>query len=100
VDEVNVSKIDDGVQKIRRDEDRVHLPNRIGEEDQPSSQAEIPESHWDDALSPFLRGNPLNDKPHGKHRLPNETEEHPEVQLKSRVPYRKSLKKTGHEIKD
>jgi hypothetical protein len=82
IDKVEVSKVDDRIEKIGSDEDRIHLPNRIGQEDQSSPQAEVPEGHWDDAFFPLFRGNPLDDEPHRKHRLSQKTEEHPEVKLK------------------
>jgi len=40
---VKVSKIDKGIEKKRSNEDRVHLSDGTGQEDQPSSQAQIPE---------------------------------------------------------
>jgi hypothetical protein len=82
VDEVEVSKVDDRIEKIGSDKNRVHLAKGIGQEDQSTSQAEIPEGHRDDTLFPFLRGDPLDEEPHRKHRLSNETENHPEVKLK------------------
>ncbi len=99
IDKIEVSKIDDGVEKIGGDEDRVHLSKGIGQKDQPPSQAEIPEGDRDDTLFPFLGGNPLKDEPHGKHRLSEKTEDQPEVQMEFGIPYRKVSKKISHEAK-
>jgi hypothetical protein len=85
IDKIEVSEVDDGVKKIGGDKDRIHLSNGIGQKDQSPSQAEIPESDWDYTLLSLLRGNPLNDEPHGKHRLTEKTENHPEVDLEFRI---------------
>jgi len=82
IDKVEVSKVDDGIEKIGSDEDRIHLPNSVGQEDQSSPQAEVPKGHGDDALFSLFRSDPLDDEPHRKHRLSHKTEEHPEVKLK------------------
>jgi hypothetical protein len=97
VDEVEISKVDDRVEKIGSDEHRVHLPDRISQKDQSPSQAEIPEGHRNHTFLPFLRGDPLDYKPHGKHGLTGKTEEDPEVQLKFGIPDRQTLKKIGDE---
>ena len=55
--------------------------NGIKEDNQSAGQTEKPERDRDDALLLFLRGDPLNDEPHGKHRLPDEPEDQPEVQM-------------------
>jgi len=88
IDEVEVSRIDDGIKKVGSDKDWVHLANGISQEDQSASQAEIPESHWDDAFLPLFRGNPLDNEPHRKHRLPDKAKNHPEVQLKFWILHR------------
>jgi hypothetical protein len=100
VDEVEVSRIDDGIEKVGNDKDRVHLPKGIGQEDQSASQAEIPEGHWNDTLFLFLRRNPLNDKSHRKHRLSDETENQPEVQLELWISYGEVLQEISHETKE
>ena len=81
IDKIEVPEVDDGVKKIGGDKDRVHLSNGIGQKDQSPSQAEIPEGDWDDTLLSLLRGNPLNDEPHGKHRLTEEPKKDPKIQL-------------------
>lgn len=82
IDKVEVSKVDDRVEEIGSDEDRIHLPSSIGQEDQSSSQTEVSKSHGDNTFFPLFRSDPLDDEPHRKHRLSNKTEEHPEVKLK------------------
>jgi hypothetical protein len=99
IDKVEVSRIDDGIEKIGSDKDWVHLPKGISQEDQSTSQAEIPEGHRDNAFFPLFRGDPLDDEPHRKHRLPDETENQPEVQLELWISHRKVLQEIGHETK-
>jgi hypothetical protein len=86
IDKIEVSEVDDGVKKIGGDKDRIHLSHGIGQKDQSPSQAEIPEGHWDDTLFSLLGRNPLNDEPHGEHRLTYKTENHPKVDLELRIP--------------
>ena len=99
IDKVEVSKVDDRVEEIGSDEDRIHLPSSIGQEDQSSSQTEVPKSHWDNTFFPLFRSDPLDDEPHRKHRLPDETENQPEVQLELWISHRKVLQEIGHETK-
>jgi len=98
IDKIEVPEVDDGVKKIGSDKDRIHLSNSIGQKDQSPSQAEIPEGDWDDTLLSLLRGNPLNNEPHGKHRLTEKTENHPEVDLELWIPQREVMKKIGDDI--
>ena len=98
-DEIEIPKINDRVKKIGSDKDRVHLPDGVGEENQPSPQAEIPEGNGNDTLLLLLRGDPLDDESHGEHCLPEKAEEQPEVQLKLRILYRQVLEKIGYKIK-
>jgi len=60
--------------------------NGIKKDNQPTGQAEIPKRDRNDALFLFLRGDPLNQEPHGKHRLSDETKDQPEVQMKFWIP--------------
>lgn len=98
IDEVKISKIDDRVEKIGEDKDWIHLPDSIGQKNQSPCQAKIPESYRDNTLFSLFRGNPLDDEPHRKHRLPKETKDQPEVQLEFWIPHRKVSKKIGHQI--
>jgi len=100
IDKVEVSRIDDGIEKIGSDKNRIHLANGISQEDQSTSQTEIPEGHRDDAFFPLFRGDPLDDEPHCKHRLSDETENQPEVQLELWISHGYVLQEIGHETKN
>ncbi len=85
INKVKVPKIDDGIKKISNDEDWIHLPDRIGQEDESPSQTEVPKRYRNDTLSLFLRRDPLDNEPHRKHELSKKAEEYPEVELKFRI---------------
>jgi hypothetical protein len=53
----------------------------IGEKDETSTKAEVPEGYRNNALPLFFGCDPLDEKSHGEHRLTNEPHNDPEVNL-------------------
>jgi hypothetical protein len=83
--EIQVPEVNEIPREISQDENRVHAMNGVSEENKAATQAEIPEGNGDNALLFFLRRNPLEQEPHGEHRLANKAEDDPEVQSEFRI---------------
>jgi hypothetical protein len=82
VDKPEISEIDKISRQIGQDEDRVHLMYGIREKDQTAYQAEVPEGNRNDTLFSLFGGDPLDQKPHGEHRLADKSEDEPEIDPK------------------
>jgi hypothetical protein len=81
VNKIKVSEIDKIPWQIGQNKNRIHSMNGIKEDNQPPGQTEIPERDRNDTFFLFLRGDPLNQEPHGKHGLSDEAEDQPKVQM-------------------
>jgi hypothetical protein len=55
----------------------------IKEKDKTSGKAEVPEGDRNKTRLLFFGFNPLDEKPHGEHRLADEADNDPEVNLES-----------------
>ena len=79
--EVQIPEVDEIAGQISQDKDRVLPVYGINEKDQPSGKAEIPEGDRNKTGLLSFGFNPLDKKPHGEHRLADEADNDPEVNL-------------------
>jgi hypothetical protein len=85
IDEIEISEIDKIPGEISQDKNRVHPMDGVKKDNQSSYQTEVPERDWNDTLLFPLGGDPLNKESHGEHRLADEPEDKPEVELEFRI---------------
>jgi hypothetical protein len=81
VNKVDVEQIDEQPQPLPQYKDKVLLMNSIDQNDQPAAQAEIPEYFRHHALLGAFAGDPLQDKAHHEHALPEEANKGPQGQM-------------------
>jgi hypothetical protein len=72
-DQIEVAQINEYARRLADDKYRVFTVKRVSKESYPSCQAEIPESFWNHTAPDALALNPLDDKAHGKERLPGKS---------------------------
>ena len=79
--EVQIPEVDKIPGEIGQDKDRVLSVYGIKEKDKTSGKAEVPEGDRNKTRLLFFGFNPLDEKPHGEHRLADEADNDPEVNL-------------------
>jgi len=85
MNKIEVPEVDEVPGKVGENEDWIHLVDGVSQQDQPSSQAEVPEGDRNHALLFLLRCDPLDQETHGKHGLADKTNNDPEVDPELRV---------------
>ena len=64
VDEIEIPEIDDEPCRLAENDNRVHAPEAVGQQDGCAGEAEIPEGDGHDAVALPLADQPLDDKTH------------------------------------
>ena len=77
--EIEVPQIDHGTGTLTQDEDGILLVDRVGQEQETSHDAEIPEQGGHRALFLFLAREPLDDPPAEKKKLRKDPQTHPKI---------------------
>lgn len=80
-DEIDVSQIDKNAQTLPQNENDIFSVYSIGEDDQSTCQAEVPEGFRYDAFPCALAGDPLIDKAHHEHALTKQAKRNPRCEL-------------------
>ena len=78
INQHEVSNVHQCSNSLSGDKDRITPVNRVGQCNQPSNQAQIPEGDWHPAFGFSLRDDPLNEPSTEKQPLPEETNGKPE----------------------
>lgn len=78
VNQHEIPHVDEASDTLSGDEDGIFAIDRVCKRDESPDQAHIPECCGNPALGMFFRGNPLDNPPHEKGSLSDESDDEPE----------------------
>src|SRR5713226_4203383 len=84
-DQVEGPGIDEDSRPLTEDKDGIQAVEGVGEQRQATKDREEPERYRDHALLPLLRGNPLDEEPHGEEGLAEKPVRQPDLLVAHRA---------------